>query len=119
MKLSIGTLAHDRRFGKRVRRAAQRASRLREWMAEVPTLPDGPTAILVTVTDDLPPGRIREEADTGKLYQVMVGLTPDATEDELFHEIVSAVARAIELAPLDTGDRARMLAVVARGDSEP
>lgn len=74
--------------------------------------------MLVTVTDELATGSIREEANIGDLFQVMIGVSPDAAEDELFLQIIAAVERAVELAPLSEFERDRIFAAIANGDGE-
>jgi hypothetical protein len=105
MRLNLSTAARDRRFGSRVRRASRKADALGKLLAEVRREGDFPTAILLMVTDELAPGVVEEESDSEEYFQVMIGLTPTASEEELHDEIVSAVSTAVEMCPLPEAKR--------------
>lgn len=112
MRLNVNTLARDRKFGRKVRRASRRADVLTARLAEVKTAGNFPAAILLCVTDDLAPGVVRQPPDTEELFQLSIGLTPSASEKELHDEIVTAISTAVEMCPLSETERDAMHNVI-------
>lgn len=112
MRLNLSTTARDRQFGRKVRRASRKADALGKLLAEVEREGSFPEAILLMVTDGLAPGVIEEEPDAEGYFQVMIGLTASASEEELHDEIVTAISKAIEMCPLSEAERDALLNVI-------
>lgn len=90
-------------------RVHKRLARLKDAFAQVTLEHYVFTAMLVSVTDGWEPGVFETDPQGGEYYQVMAGVAFNGSEQQLLHDVLVVVRRAVDESPCVPADKARLL----------
>lgn len=114
MRLSLSVAARQRSFAKAMRRIRPTLEPMLESFAQVVLENPIHEAILVGISDDLPPGYIEEVPNADGFFQVLAGVDGAACDDALRTQVIAALKAAIAVCPFSQPDKDAFARMVQR-----
>jgi hypothetical protein len=114
MKLGISAAAESRNFSRKFHRARTKFGSLVEQFSQLKLINPIHDAILVGVTDSLPPSHFVEVKNTDGFFQILAGVDGELEQEKLEESIFSIIQRAIQACPFSTPDRHQFVDLALR-----